>query len=155
MREHNTHAETRQRRRPKPVWSKAVMFSILAPCPAALRRGAVITEAFPPARNIIYTHTRARNPPPRAAHCAACFHFTLSHSNVLFPGPTQCNIFPAVPRLRLSSRKSGDPPVPTLQTWLSHDTERSAWNCHSLICFSTACNPDDRVERVYGERRRI
>lgn len=30
---------------------------------------------------------------------------------------------------------------------------RGVWSCQSLICYSTACNPDDRAERAYRERR--
>lgn len=109
------------------------MFSVLAPCPAALRRGAVVAEAFPPARNIIYTHTHTtqkKKMPQRAAHCAAWFHFTPSHANVLFPGPTQCNIFPAVLRLRLSSHTSSDPPL----------------HPHTLPIVAVARHREERVE---------
>lgn len=27
------------------------------------------------------------------------------------------------------------------------------WRCRSLICYSTACNPDNRAERAYREQR--
>lgn len=30
---------------------------------------------------------------------------------------------------------------------------RGVWRCRSLICYSTACNPDDRAERAYREQR--
>lgn len=152
----HTHAETRQRRRPKPVWAEAVMFSILAPCPAALRRGAVIAEAFPPARNIIYTHTHTQTH-RRELHAA--LHGSTSHHRML----TYCSLdrYNAISSPQsfasASAAKSlpaSTPPRP-LRMWLSRDTEKSTWRCQSLICYSTACNPDDRVKWVYGERRRI
>lgn len=97
----------------------------------------------------------SRSAAPRCGGFSAARHIidanSAAHDSltdiVLPPGPTQCIISPALVPRRLAAFL-----LAALCARARLAMPRAAWSCQSLICYSTACNPDDRAERAYREQ---